>query len=363
MNDTAIIDINHADEATLAALLGIGEALAARIIEYRETVHPFDEVIELTAVPGISERMVRQFADRLTVSVVEGADDDMDDRQDDEGTAVPAIEPIEPETAVPAEPAVEAEPAEPAVEDTQDEDDTPEVEPIILRETEPAAPEPVLPTLPAAADGKAPPSQRRGCVLITLGALVGALLGMALTLGALLTLNNGTLRFAEENSRLRGEVSVLQQRETELGAQVVTMQAQAGDAGRVLATAVPMLQAVATQQAAAQVDLDTLGGDVDDLQETAVTLEERMGTVLAAAEDFDAFLTGLRDLLFELEGTPPITTPLTTTQTITPTATPASADTQTGSTAVPTPTPVVTHTPTPLPTRTPRPTATPIGTP
>ncbi|VAW42661.1 hypothetical protein MNBD_CHLOROFLEXI01-4275 [hydrothermal vent metagenome] len=62
------IDINSANAETLTTISGIGPALAQRIIEYRETVHPFEEVIELTAVPGISEKMVRSFADRVTVS-------------------------------------------------------------------------------------------------------------------------------------------------------------------------------------------------------------------------------------------------------------------------------------------------------
>lgn len=63
------IDINAADEATLTAISGIGPALAQRIVEYRETVHPFEEVIELAAVPGVSEKMVRGFADLVTVQV------------------------------------------------------------------------------------------------------------------------------------------------------------------------------------------------------------------------------------------------------------------------------------------------------
>ena len=63
------IDINVADAETLATISGIGPALAARIIEYRQTVHPFEEVIELTAVPGISEKMVRGFEALVTVQI------------------------------------------------------------------------------------------------------------------------------------------------------------------------------------------------------------------------------------------------------------------------------------------------------
>ena len=53
------IDLNQAGVDELAVLPGIGMKLAQRIVTYREEVHPFEEVIELTAVSGISERMVR----------------------------------------------------------------------------------------------------------------------------------------------------------------------------------------------------------------------------------------------------------------------------------------------------------------
>ena len=43
-----LININEADVVTLTEISGIGEALAARIVEYRETVHPFEEIIELS---------------------------------------------------------------------------------------------------------------------------------------------------------------------------------------------------------------------------------------------------------------------------------------------------------------------------
>jgi competence ComEA-like helix-hairpin-helix protein len=62
------IELNSADQQALDDLPGIGPALAARIIEYREKVHPFEEVIELTAVPGISERMVRDIEELITVT-------------------------------------------------------------------------------------------------------------------------------------------------------------------------------------------------------------------------------------------------------------------------------------------------------
>ena len=66
------IDINAADVETLTTISGIGPALAQRIVEFRETVHPYEEVIELAAVPGISEKMVRGFEELVTVQGVAG---------------------------------------------------------------------------------------------------------------------------------------------------------------------------------------------------------------------------------------------------------------------------------------------------
>lgn len=71
------IDVNVANAETLATIAGIGPALAERIINYRQNVHTFEEVIELAAVPGISEKMVRSFEHLVTVQPVS------------QGTAVP----------------------------------------------------------------------------------------------------------------------------------------------------------------------------------------------------------------------------------------------------------------------------------
>lgn len=62
------IDLNLADAETLSTLPGIGPKLSERIIRFRQEVQPFEETVEITAVPGISERMYRLFADQVTVS-------------------------------------------------------------------------------------------------------------------------------------------------------------------------------------------------------------------------------------------------------------------------------------------------------
>lgn len=64
----APVDINRADAATLAASInGVGEALAAAIIAYREANGPFASVDELTAIKGIGPKLIERNRDVLTV--------------------------------------------------------------------------------------------------------------------------------------------------------------------------------------------------------------------------------------------------------------------------------------------------------
>jgi competence protein ComEA len=64
----ALIDLNTASAAELDDLPGIGEVLAGRIVEYRETRGPFTSVDQLEEVEGISSRLVDQLRPFITVS-------------------------------------------------------------------------------------------------------------------------------------------------------------------------------------------------------------------------------------------------------------------------------------------------------
>ncbi len=61
------ISINTADRETLMTLDGIGEALAQRIIDYRETYGDFASVDELLNVEGIGEKRLAAIRDKITV--------------------------------------------------------------------------------------------------------------------------------------------------------------------------------------------------------------------------------------------------------------------------------------------------------
>ena len=62
------VDINTADKETLMSLIGIGEAFAERIVEYREENGGFKAVQELTNIRGIGQTLVEKNRDVLTVS-------------------------------------------------------------------------------------------------------------------------------------------------------------------------------------------------------------------------------------------------------------------------------------------------------
>ena len=61
------ITINTADRETLMTLDGIGEALAQRIIDYRETYGDFASVDELLNIEGIGEKRLAAIRDKITV--------------------------------------------------------------------------------------------------------------------------------------------------------------------------------------------------------------------------------------------------------------------------------------------------------
>jgi len=69
--DVARVDLNIASEEELQALPGIGPLLAARIVNYRVEVQPFQDPADITAVPGVSDAMYARIADLLTAGPVD----------------------------------------------------------------------------------------------------------------------------------------------------------------------------------------------------------------------------------------------------------------------------------------------------
>ena len=64
--DPGPVDINTADLAALMTLPGVGQTLAARIIDYRNTHGPFHSVAELLKVEGIGPGKLESILDLIT---------------------------------------------------------------------------------------------------------------------------------------------------------------------------------------------------------------------------------------------------------------------------------------------------------
>jgi competence protein ComEA len=62
------IDLNRAEKWLLLALPGIGEVKAQAILDYRNTVGHFDNIDQLTEVPGITHSVLDKIRDNITAS-------------------------------------------------------------------------------------------------------------------------------------------------------------------------------------------------------------------------------------------------------------------------------------------------------
>jgi TolA-binding protein len=379
-DEVEMIDLNQADVETLATLPGIGSALAERIVEYRQTVHPFEEVIELAAVPGISERIVRNFEDRVTVvtpSVVEvvtqaagaeliqpGAQERESEVQDTSQSAIaPGVSP-----EVLSETAGDSDAILLAVDDTDtyeagdgEAELTPAAEldsapppppPMASREVEETGGQPpaAMPsTLAAELEKKA---QRRGCFVLVGGAVLGAVVGAILSLAILATLNNGTLSFAQTDAQLRRDLQGASRTQAELNDQLSLLEAKADELAARSVELAEQQEAADASLANLQQTIMTIEREINTLETVTENLDEQLASVAAAAETFDAFLDSLRDLLFDLQGPPPTPSPTALpTGTATPAATTAPGTSENE-------TPEISPTSAGQPTRTPRPTAT-----
>lgn len=65
--DPSPVNLNTADAEALTALPGIGEELAARIVQYREEHGPFETVEDLTEVSGIGQGKLAALEGLVTV--------------------------------------------------------------------------------------------------------------------------------------------------------------------------------------------------------------------------------------------------------------------------------------------------------
>ena len=64
----AAVNINTAEESSLATLPGIGPAKAKAIVAYRSEHGPFATVEDLTKVSGVGQKTLERLKDKITVA-------------------------------------------------------------------------------------------------------------------------------------------------------------------------------------------------------------------------------------------------------------------------------------------------------
>ncbi|MCZ7673620.1 MAG: hypothetical protein M5U34_44135 [Chloroflexi bacterium] len=176
--------------------------------------------------------------------------------------------------------------------------------------------EPVVistPPPPAAAPPPAPVSQRRGCILLFLGAGLGAVLGTVLTLSILLGLN-GSLTFASTDAQLRRAINDTRSEQEGLSNVVATraahLEAIATQVGRLdleQKSADEAMLTVAAELQEVEGGITAVATHISSLDNRLDNTEAEMADVVESANAVNAFLAGLRNLLNELEGTPTAT--------------------------------------------------------
>jgi hypothetical protein len=205
-----------------------------------------------------------------------------------------------------------------------------------------------------------PVGQRRGCVLLFLGAILGAILGTVLTLSILLGLN-GSLTFTSTDAQLRRAINDTRIEQEDMTNELATRSAQieymATQMGGVVQEQGMVNETMGTVEAGMDnvfVAVTAVSTQVSTINERIETTENQLESAAAVAAEFDAFLNGLKALLIgsgEGTATPAATEETTTGTPHTGTATPEQTTTS-DATAKATRTPRPTSTPLPLPTST-----------
>lgn len=327
-------------DKTLERMLGINEVLD-NLLTYGDPVAP-------AAAAPIPDEETREaeIPDEYEEALSDISAEERAEEPEELEAAPEAAEPPVAAAPAPEEPAEEA----PAVEE----------EVIVPAEPRFEQPPPPPPRAPA------PEPARGGCVgtvvewLVLL--LLGTVLGTALTLGVLYAFN-GTLNFSSRawGSEIQAALSQLQTEQAQLGVDIDALEREADRLSQSLARLADKANTLEEYTGTIRNELESTKEELEttkqDLETTAADVETLQTDVRAVATEsaqFDTFLTRLRDVLIELQGTPVPTATPTPTDTPTPTAT---------RTRTPTASPTRTRTPTPRPTSTPRRTPTVPATP
>lgn len=356
-NETQPVDINAATADELAALPGLEPEQAEAIVDYRAAHGPFDNAAQVVRVEGIDDTTYNIFLHGRIVAHHPDETAPVVDEVDEPAADVSVVGPAEGEGMVGEPPAEDvAEPDEevdedlegvgPTVVEEPDEVELDEEEVVTAAEPRFAEPPPPPP----------PPPQRRGdtdgdgCMFTVLEWLVliflGTVLGAALTLGILYAVN-GTLDFSNVRGvrQAASALSQLQREQAQLAADLDALELQSDQLSQSVVNLQDRFDTLEEYTGTLRNELERTSVDIGAMQEEVGILQSDVEAVATESADFDNFLTRLRDVLIEVQGTPvPTTTPTPTTRpTRMPTSTATSSPTSTA-TSVPTSTPRVSPT-------------------
>lgn len=290
------VDVNTGSIESLVTISGIGEALAARIIDSR----PYASLDDLTRVQGVSAHSVERWAPMLTV---EAADEDLPVL---EAEFVEEEDIIEEVIESEDEPVVEVETVEAIEFDEAAADEVPPVTEMadddlipgeISEEVDDAEP------LAARSEAKSEEKKKvrksgdskpllRGDAFV-LGGVVGVLsvlLAVVLTLG-ILALVNGGLNYVSpvQLSSMQRQVDSL---ESEID--VLTQDIDG------LTTRLDALDSLGGRVADLESKTDSVAKDVADLKAELAGMKEQLDVLTEQYGIFDGFLGGMQDLLNNL---------------------------------------------------------------
>jgi competence ComEA-like helix-hairpin-helix protein len=319
--ENELININTASVETLTRLPGVAQKIAENIIEYRETVHPFEEIIELAAVRGVSERMVRDFETLVTVGdVASSVVDEAPETVEEEAAELVAVAEAEETAEEPVEELELATKESPifAEEPVAEPEPTPAPTPIITPAPTPIytpPPPPPPASTPAYVARPAPAASGLNWSGVLLGAMLGALLSIVM----MMLFSNwlGFARIADVNNQVaavqnsaatKGELEGVQTTVNNLASNMDALQTDLGQAKSDLENDLGELgnrvDEVESGQLVLSESIMAAQASLVTIEEENVVLSEQIMAVADTAESFDTFLTRMRDLLIGLQGLP-----------------------------------------------------------
>jgi chaperonin cofactor prefoldin len=261
-DERSLINPNTADVETLRQLPGVGPKLAQRILAAR----PFTSTDDLRRVEGVGPAFLERLRPLLVIADAAEAEEEIVQR-----APAPEIEgePPEIEPPTPPEPQPEAEVAPPVDE--------------ISPGMEPSLPVDAVPREEPA------PAGRLRLLWVAFGSgLVAAILALALTLGVLANLNDGSLDFATDS-----QFKNLTRRMSELETRLDTLVQDATG----LRARLDNLETLSKNISTIGESVEQLQQDVETASTRLQTLEQQMGTLGTQSDRFQGFLDGLRDLV------------------------------------------------------------------